>query len=104
MIRGKEDFFNKVATDIREHFFPEVKYYRDDKNCEAASYAIELFNNGCLNYRTFIGTLAKHCKSNNATIHNIVEKHIVSFGQYQYKPGKIYSDKFAEPAKINSHE
>ena len=95
MIHTTDDFFNKVATDIRKHFFPEVKYYRDDKNCEAANYAIELFNNGYLNYRTFIGRLAKHCKSNNATIHNIVEKHIISFGQYQYKPGKIYSDQKA---------
>lgn len=91
MIHTKEDFYNKVAADIKKWFFPEVKFYRDDKNCEAAMYAIELFNNGCINYRTFIGRLAKQCKSNNATIHNFVEKHIASFGAYQYKPKSKWS-------------
>lgn len=96
MIRTTENFFNKVATDIRSHFFKDIAHYRDDKNCEAATYAIELFNNGCLTYRAFIGRLAKYCESNNATIHNMVEKHIVSFGQYQYKPRKIYSEAKAQ--------
>jgi hypothetical protein len=91
MIHTVNDFYNKLATEIRERFFPHVKYYRDDKNCEAVTYAIELFNNGCLTYRAFIGRLAKGCGTNNATIHNIVEKYIVSFGQYQYKPRKLYS-------------
>ena len=91
MIRTVNDFFNKAATDIRERFFPNVKYYRDDENCTAATYAIELFNNGCLTYRAFIGRLAKACNSNNATIHNVIEKHIVSFGEYQYKPRRLYS-------------
>lgn len=91
MIRTVEDFFNKAATDIRATFFPDVKYYRDDKNCEAATYAIELFNNGCLTYRAFIGRLAKACNTNNATIHNRIEKYIVSFWQYQYKPKRKWS-------------
>ena len=33
-----------------------------------------------------------NCETNNATIHNLVEKYIVSFGSYQYKPGKLYSE------------
>lgn len=91
MIHTVNEFFNKMADDIRGRFFPDVKYYRDNKQCEAATYAIELFNNGCLTYRAFIGRLSKACGTNNATIHNIAEKHIVSFGQYQYKPGRLYS-------------
>ena len=91
MIHTVENFFNKASADIMTTFFPEVKYYRDDNKCEAAIYAIELFNNGQLTYRAFIGRLSKSCGTNNATIHNIVEKHILSFGEYQYKPGKLYS-------------
>lgn len=91
MIHTQDDFYNKVAKDIKEWFFPNVAFYRDDKNCEAAMYAIELFNNGCLTYRTFIGRVAKACNSNNATIHNFVEKHIISFGEYQYKPRSTWS-------------
>lgn len=91
MIHTTDNFFNKVASDIRERFFADVKYYRDSETCTAATNAIELFNNGCLTYRAFIGRLAKACNTNNATIHNIVEKHIVSFGEYQYKPRRLYS-------------
>ena len=89
MIHTTENFFNKVATDIRQTYFADVKYYRDSEKCTAATYAIELFNNGCLTYRAFIGRLAKSCNTNNATIHNMVEKHIVSFGEYQYKPRRL---------------
>ena len=96
MIHTKPEFFNTVAADIRAKFFPEVKYYRDNENCTKATYAIELFNNGALTYRTFIGRLAKACNTNNATIHNMVEKYIVSFGQYQYKPRKLYSESKAQ--------
>ena len=57
-----------------------------------ATTAIEDFNNGSLTYKVFIGRLSKSCGTNNATIHNLVEKHIVSFGNYQYKPRKLYSE------------
>lgn len=91
MIHTVNDFFNKMADDIRSRFFPDVKHCREDRNCETATYAIELFNNGCLTYRAFIGRLSKACNTNNATIHNIAERHIISFGQYQYKPRRLYS-------------
>ena len=92
MIHTTENFFNKVANDIRQTYFEnENDIYSQNRNHRAATYAIELFNNGCITYRTFIGRLAKSCDTNNATIHMIVEKHIVSFGQYQYKPRQLYS-------------
>jgi len=97
MIHTTENFFNKVATDIRDRYFPNEKHgYTQNKNYHAAKYTIELFNNGCLTYRTFIGRLAKACDTNNATIHNMVEKHIVSFGEYQYKPRRLYSQSKAQ--------
>jgi hypothetical protein len=87
MIHTKEDFYNKVATDIRAAYFSEVKHgYTDNEDYHAANYAIELFNNGCTTYRKLIGSLAKCCNDHTYKIHAIVEKHIVSFGSYQYKP------------------
>ena len=92
MIHTTENFFNKVADEMRGRYFADLS----SENCRKATYALELFNNGCLTYRTIIGRLAKACNTNNATIHNLVEKYIVSFGEYQYKPGKLYSEAKAE--------
>ncbi len=97
MIHTTGDFFNKAISDIRKAYFSNEDHgFTRNEKYHAATYAVELFNNGCLTYRTFIGRLAKACNSNNATIHNIIEKHIVSFGQYQYKPGRLYSESKAE--------
>jgi hypothetical protein len=92
MIHTKPDFFNNVATDIRAKYFAtEIHGTTKNQHYHVATYAIECFNNGCITYRAFIGRLAKVCNTNNATIHNMVEKHIVSFGEYQYKPRRLYS-------------
>ena len=91
MIHIVNDFYNKAANDIKTRFFESAILPQNNPDYQKAKYSIELFNNGCLTYRAFIGRLAKSCKSNNATIHNIIEKHITSFGEYQYKPGRRYS-------------
>jgi hypothetical protein len=90
MIHTKDNFFNSLASDIRETYFKEVKFYRDNENCTAAIYSIELFNNGCLTYRQLIVRLAKACKDRNINIHAIVEKQILSFGSYKYSPKKTW--------------
>lgn len=93
MIHTTENFFNKVATEVRQRYFPNEKHHNlFGTNYQKATQAIEDFNNGVLTYKVFIGRLAKATQSNNATIHNLVEKHIVSFGSYQYKPRKLYSE------------
>ena len=89
MVQTTENFFNKVATEIDSIYFKEVKYYRDNENCTKVHYSLELFNNGCLTYRQLIGRLAKSCNETTAKIHGIVEKYVVSFGRYVYKPAKI---------------
>lgn len=89
MIHTTDNFFNKVAADIRAKYFPKVKFYRDDKKCTLATYTIELFNNGCLTYRQLIARLAKQCNDSTANIHALVENHIVSFGSYIYQPKKL---------------
>lgn len=88
MIHTIDNFFNKVITEVRAVYFAKennTDYYK-------ATKAVEDFNNGCLTYKVFISRLAKATQSNNATIHNLVEKYIISFGSYQYKPRKLYSE------------
>jgi hypothetical protein len=93
MIHTKKDFFNVVVTDVRQKFFPNENHgTTENQNYWKATKAIEDFNNCFLTYKVFIGRLSKACKSNNATIHNLIEKHIVSFGSYQYKPRNLYSN------------
>lgn len=70
------DFFNKTASDIDKKYFPDVKYYRDNKDCEAVHYALELFNNGCLTYKKLLTKLAKSCNDTVENIKTIVDKYI----------------------------
>jgi hypothetical protein len=87
MIHTKD--FWKVATDLKECYFPNVIHGNtEDKNYHAMKYAVECFNNGCLTYRQLIGRLAKYCDDTTEKIHAIVEKYIISFGGYKYQPKK----------------
>lgn len=89
MIHTTEDFFNKVAADIRAKYFAtEIHGQTRNENYHKATYTMELFNNGCLTYRKLIGRLAKACNESTAAIHEVVSKYIVSFGSYEYKPKK----------------
>ena len=88
MMHTTDNFFNKVATEIDQRYFPQVKYYRDDKDCTKVHYDLELFNNGCLTYRQLIGRLSKSCKETTEKMHETVSKNVVSFGSYNYKPRK----------------
>ena len=71
------DFFNKVAQAIDAKYYPEVKYYRDNKHTTKIHYAIELFNNGCLTYQKLIERLAKECKDTKENIDNIVKDYVI---------------------------
>ena len=93
MIHTTTDFFNKATTEIKQRFFPNENHATtENQNYWKTLKAVEDFNNGVLTYKVFIGRLAKATESNNATIHNLIEKYIVSFGSYQYRPRKLYSD------------
>jgi hypothetical protein len=93
MIHTTENFFNKVSTEIKSRYFENENHGKtENQNYWKAIKAMEDFNNGLLTYKIFIGRLSRSCKTNNATIHNLIEKHIVSFGSYQYKPKKLYSE------------
>ena len=89
MIHTVNDFFNKVASDIKSKFFPNENHgTSDNEKYRKSIYAIELFNNGCLTYRQLILRLSKSCDTDTTTIHSIVENHILSFGSYIYTPKK----------------
>lgn len=85
-IRIVSDFFNKVCGEIDAKYYPNVKYYMDNKNTAKIHRTVELFNNGCLGYATLIERLANSCNDTNANIHEIVSKHIEDFGDCVYKP------------------
>ncbi len=74
-----EGFFNKVAKEIDTKYFPNVKYYRDNKNTTDIHYAIELFNNGCLTYDKLIKRLSKSAKDTEENMRSVVDKYIVEF-------------------------
>ena len=88
MIHTKPNFFNNVAQKIDATFFPNVKYYRDCESCTKVHYALELFNNGALNYRKLIGRISKATNQTTKAIHEMVETEIISFGSYKYTPSK----------------
>lgn len=71
------DFYNKLKGEIGKTYFPTVLYYRDNKDFTKASYAIELFNNGCMTYMVLVNRLAKHCKAEKKDIEKIVDKYIL---------------------------
>ena len=87
MIHTQADFFNKVATEIRSTYFPNENHgTTENQNYHKTTHTIELFNNGALTYRKLIGRLAKTCNTTTQAIHSIVEKYVISFGEYKYKP------------------
>jgi len=90
MVHTKPDFFNSLLSDIRERYFANENHgFTRNEKYHAATYTVELFNNGCLTYRKLIGRLAKCCNENTSNIHEIVKNYIVSFGRYEYKPNKL---------------
>jgi hypothetical protein len=89
MIYTTQDFYNKVATELRVKFFKEENHgYTQNTDYHKTTHTLELFNNGCLTYRQLIGRLAKSCNQSTKNIHSIVDNYVVSFGQYKYKPRK----------------
>ncbi len=72
------NFFNELCQDIDKTYFPEVKFYRDNKHTEKIHYAVELFNNGCSTYDKLIETLAKETGDSKEKMQMIVSKYIVA--------------------------
>lgn len=89
MIHTTQDFYNKVATELRSKYFANENHGKtENKNYHKTSITLEIFNNGGLTYRQLIGRLSKSCEETTENIHKIVEKYVVSFGEYKYRPKK----------------
>lgn len=85
-IKIKQNFFNTLVGELDKKYFPDVKYYMDNKKTTKIHHTVELFNNGCLTYVKMIDTLSKACSDSKENIHSIVSKHIEDFGGFDYKP------------------
>jgi len=79
------DFFNKACSDIDKKYFPDVKYYGDKKETTDIHYAVELFNNGVIGYNELLDKVSLACKVSHEEIHNIISKHVESFGNLEFK-------------------
>ena len=89
MIHTTQDFFNKVVKEVRAKYFENENHgTTTNENYFKTTKIIEDFNNGCLTYRQLIGRLSKSCGDTTGNLHTLVEKHIISFGSYEYKPKK----------------
>ena len=87
MIHTTQDFYNKVATEVRSKYFSNENHGEtENKDYHTTTRTLELFNNGCLTYRQLIGRLSKSCKETTEKMHEIISKNIVSFGEYNYQP------------------
>ena len=73
----RESLFERCVPEIRAKYFPDVEYYRDDKDCMQATYALELFNNGCLTYAKLIKDLARYCKDSEDDIKEMVNPYLI---------------------------
>lgn len=71
-----EDFFNKAVSKIDLIYFPDVKYYRDNRRCANIHYMVENFNNGAISYDKLVKFVAKNCKDSESNIHNILSEFI----------------------------
>ena len=71
-----DNFYNKVAKDIMEKYFPTIKWHRDNFASQKAMYQLELFNNGCLNYTKLVKKLSKYCMTTKEEIEQILTKYI----------------------------
>ena len=85
-IKIKQNFFNTLVIELDRKYFPDVKYYMDNKNTAKIHHTVELFNNGCLEYSKLISIISKACRSSLNDIHSIVSKHIEDFGGFEYNP------------------
>ena len=89
MVHTTQDFFNKVAKDIRSTYFPNENHgTTENKNYWKTTKILEDFNNSNLTYKQLIGRLSKTCEDTTENLHTLVEKYIISFGSYEYKPKK----------------
>lgn len=84
-MKAVDDFHNKVCHEIDKTYFPEVKFYHDNKNTIKIHYDVECFSNGVLTYPKLISKLSTHTKDTKENIHKIVSKYIKDWDGFTYE-------------------
>lgn len=70
--------YNGLVQELDSTYFPQVKYYRDNKNTQKIHYSCELFNNGLLSLQEITKRLAKITKETEEKIEQIILKYYES--------------------------
>lgn len=67
--------YNGLVTELDSTYFPQVKYYHDNKCTQKIHYACELFTNGCTTLSKTAKTIAKVTKETEEKIEQIILKY-----------------------------
>ena len=67
--------YNGLVTELDSTYFPQVKYYHNNKGTQKIHYACELFNNGCATLQKTAKTIAKITKETEEKIEQIILKY-----------------------------
>ena len=67
--------YNGLVAELDTTYFPQVKYYHDNKHTQNIHYACELFNNGCLTLGKLTDKLVKETKDTAENIEKIILKY-----------------------------
>lgn len=67
--------YNGLVTELDSKYFPEVKYYHDNKNTQKIHYYCELFNNGFSTLSKTVKKIAKITKEKEEKIEKIILNH-----------------------------
>ena len=64
--------YNGLVTELDSTYFPQVKYYHDNKNTQKIHYICELFNNGYISLTKTVNKLSKITKETEEKIKQII--------------------------------
>jgi hypothetical protein len=70
-----DDFYNKVANELKRVYFPSVIPVINDNYC-GVRYSVELFSNGCISYDSLLNKLSKQCNTSKSLLHCKISNYI----------------------------
>lgn len=73
-----ENFYNKVAKELMQKYFSNIKWHRDNFASQKVMYNLELFNNGFLPYNSLVKKLSKYCMVEKKEIKTLLSKYLTT--------------------------
>lgn len=67
--------YNGLTKELDSTYFPQVKYYHDNKSTQKIHYICELFNNGCATLEKTVKQIAKIVKQPEEKIEETILKY-----------------------------